>query len=1047
MTHTLRSLALVFFGLMWGCSANDGVGYAAATPGTGKLGDECQKSEDCESTFCVDSGGGNGRCSQRCGTSGDCPDIDNWACVNSGVSGLNLCACRLTETSEVCGDGLDNDCDGVADDCRICGGEVVANDDPLNCGKCDNACRADQSCKKGACSCPANLPDNCGVCTSTRADGRHCGTCGTVCGEGQACVEGKCVCPEGTADTFCQTGGCVDVTTNADNCGACGTSCTLGSTCTDGKCVCPTEGQKFCDAVGCVDPKTSPTNCGACGNACSADKVCLDGKCGCAEGKALCGDSCVDLQTDAAHCGACETACGTAQACVGGKCGCENLGLTVCGSACANVQTDAKHCGGCDKACKAGERCSAGSCVCDSNLYCSETCAASTDVANCGVCGNQCGTGQTCSALSCVCQGTGLSACGTSCVALQTDEANCGTCGSACLTGQTCLSGKCGCNYTTQTYCATSQSCVYLTSDAANCGTCGNACKAGQTCSTGTCRCTTTGLTYCDQAAACTNLLTDANNCGTCGTVCRSGETCTSGMCKCPTGQTYCEVAGKCVTLSTDSANCGTCGNACPATQTCLASVCKCPLSTQKYCDTACIDVYADATNCGACGNVCPADTSCKSATCACTDTTKTLCSNACYDLKTDKNHCGTCATACSGNLVCTAGQCVCPVPVVGTAVRLTSNALHDAKPSAAWNGTHVGVAYIQALTATGATFDVRFARLNSDGTIASDAAITDYTSNTSASCTMVSSPKVVWNGKEFAVLWVQNAATTGVRQLMFLRLDAEGNPNGAPVMVGDGTVVSASTYSSLVANLAWSETGQTFAVVFGEGSRFAFRLIGKDGLTLGTPFIANESWSSSESHPLQLGVAPAGTWAVASGNSYDVNFSLFNADGSRTSPLAKLATTADYSYSRWPSMVFDGTTWATAWIAYTPAYDIYVNRGTVANTPQRLIPTVSPAMFGGVNLAMTGSALAVGFSERTSSTSTAYRYRVQRFGLPATLTTALPALHAAVDVVPTYTITDPGDVALTSAGSGRVLAVWSDNRWGSVRELYAAPVDLQSCP
>ncbi|MEK7607097.1 MAG: MopE-related protein [Patescibacteria group bacterium] len=57
--------------------------------------------------------------------------------------------------------------------------------------------------------------------------------------------------------------------------------------------------------------------------------------------------------------------------------------------------------------------------------------------------GQLCTDGQSCTAGTCVCP-TGTTLCGANCRALQEDEANCGGCNIACTSGDICTSGKCG---------------------------------------------------------------------------------------------------------------------------------------------------------------------------------------------------------------------------------------------------------------------------------------------------------------------------------------------------------------------------------------------------------------------------------------------------------------------------------------------------------------------------------------------------------------------------------------------------------------------------
>src|SRR5690606_3426517 len=105
-----------------------------------------------------------------------------------------VCACVPDSTEEVCGDGIDNECNGLVDDCQICNGKPVPKDDPANCGACGKYCRSDQICSLGQCSCPPVTPFECtGACVDLDVDDQNCGNCGVACAPGQSCQSGVCV--------------------------------------------------------------------------------------------------------------------------------------------------------------------------------------------------------------------------------------------------------------------------------------------------------------------------------------------------------------------------------------------------------------------------------------------------------------------------------------------------------------------------------------------------------------------------------------------------------------------------------------------------------------------------------------------------------------------------------------------------------------------------------------------------------------------------------------------------------------------------------------
>jgi hypothetical protein len=366
--------------------------------------------------------------------------------------------------------------------------------------------------------------------------------------------------------------------------------------------------------------------------------------------------------------------------------------------------------------------------------------------------------------------------------------------------------------------------------------------------------------------------------------------------------------------------------------------------------------------------------------------------------------------------------------------VRLTNNALHEAQPSAAWDGTHIGLAYTQAINTTGYS-QIRFALLNPDGTLVSDAAITSYTGTSEG---VTSPPELIWNGTEYALTWIAYSSGT---QVFFLRLDETGTPKGTAVNVASATSLG---FTPSEHHLAWSGTYKGYAIVTAWREYLAFRRIGADATTLETPnLVTRSNYYGYVPRKLRMVVAPDDTWGVASGDGGGVRFTLFNADGSRTLSPATLSTSV-YSSSMWPSLIHDGKAWLTAWVA-SSGRDILVNRGSMSSVLGTLVTSASTNGIGDVQLTKVGSNLAVGWTETTGTTSSSlYRYRVQRFTLPTSTFTVTPALHAAVDVLATENIQSTGDVALVSTGTG-LLAIWADNRWGT-REMYAAVLDLGSC-
>ena len=174
---------------------------------------------DCSGRRCGDDG-----CGGSCGTC----EL-GWTCDDDGK-----CGCEASG-DEVC-DGVDNDCNGVAD---------------------DGFCPEEGPCTRGVC-------DAAGECTQLAVDSRLC-TDGSQCTLTDACVSGECV---GTGELDCDDG---------DPCTADGCDPAAGCThepfdgpCDDGN-VCTAD--EACSGGRCVPGR--PTDCND-GNPCTRDR-CMEG--------------------------------------------------------------------------------------------------------------------------------------------------------------------------------------------------------------------------------------------------------------------------------------------------------------------------------------------------------------------------------------------------------------------------------------------------------------------------------------------------------------------------------------------------------------------------------------------------------------------------------------------------------------------------------------------------------------------------------------------------------------------------------------------------
>jgi hypothetical protein len=289
--------------------------------------------------------------------------------------------------------------------------------------------------------------------------------------------------------------------------------------------------------------------------------------------------------------------------------------------------------------------------------YCTDV---SSDVDNCGACDHVCDLpnvdGHDCVAGACtvVSCDAGYDDCDTNAqtgceVHLLSDRLNCGTCGIACGADEICEAGSCQGCAAGEEVCG--NSCVDTDTDPANCGGCGQACDLTNVdqhgCVAGVCTVVScdAGFGDCDADASngCeVDLLTSVSNCGDCGQACDLTNVdehgcvagaCTVVSCDANFGDCDADAQNGCeVDLLTSVSNCGDCGQACDTG------------AGEDCCGGSCIDLDEDESNCGACGDACATGENC--------------CGGDCTDLTTDVDNCGACGRACATGEECTGGTC-----------------------------------------------------------------------------------------------------------------------------------------------------------------------------------------------------------------------------------------------------------------------------------------------------------------------------------------------------------------------------------------------------
>jgi hypothetical protein len=619
--------------------------------------------------------------------------------------------------SPACGDGTDDDCDGLSDaddpDCRACAqdADCVAADPCARFACVDGRCRADRDALEGA------------ACD----DGNPC-TTNDLCRDG-LCVAAPVVCEQ--FDTPCTVGRCDPaaggcIVEHRPDGAVChdGDPCTIGDVCTDGLCA---GSARDCGGLDgeCVVGACDPVD-GACravprpdgvpctdGAPCSGPDVCSAGTCAgppvaCEAGP--CEVGVCDPASGACHVvpAADGTACDDADPCTEAD---------ICGAgACAGRPRD---CGALDGACVVGI-CApdTGECravprpddtPCDDGSLCTadETCRG----------GSCAGTPLDCTELDGVCRVGICDPATGACAALPVGDGTACDDGDACTTTDVCTEGRCVGEVVDCTrlgsLCARgrcdadSGACVAEPiNEAAPCDD-GNPCTADDVCGAGACA--GAGLDCTALDGPCT--VGQCNDQGGCvavprldGTACETGDLCDeTGVCSAGVCQT---AARDCSALDTDCAR-GTCdprngacvavpapdatpcddGSVCTELDACLAGQCQGHPKNCLFLDTPCTEGACDPDVPGGCyarpvvdgipcssGNRCQVGEACTAGVCRgtpaeCPDPPPGSCRVAVCDPLT-----GACGfadspdgTPCNDGAFCTVGE-TCQAGVCGAA-------------------------------------------------------------------------------------------------------------------------------------------------------------------------------------------------------------------------------------------------------------------------------------------------------------------------------------------------------------------------------------------
>ncbi len=254
---------------------------------------------------------------------------------------------------------------------------VTVEGNPLHCGRCNNACAADQECLVGTCvaRCTGATTRCAATCVNLASDPAHCGACTTACPAGHRCTAGACELACAAGQSAC-AGACVDTAVDVTNCGACGRRCAATERCRAGACV----------ATGAGAPCVRNTDCGAsaptcfpeaigwqggyCTRQCARDADCAAGSSCISDGSA---NFCLRTCTAASGCRAgylCRAA-GTVSVCYPS---CTANPSALCGASTCNSATGVcRFVCASDGDCVAGSRCNTASprrCQCSASTNC-----------------------------------------------------------------------------------------------------------------------------------------------------------------------------------------------------------------------------------------------------------------------------------------------------------------------------------------------------------------------------------------------------------------------------------------------------------------------------------------------------------------------------------------------------------------------------------------------------------------------------------------------------------------------------------------------------
>lgn len=281
------------------------------------------------------------------------------------------------------------------------------------------------------------------------------------------------------------------------------------------------------------------------------------------------------------------------------------------------------------------------------------------------------------------------------------------------------------------------------------------------------------------------------------------------------------------------------------------------------------------------------------------------------------------------------------------------------------------------------------------------------------------SSPRAVWGGQEWGVVWQQASETAGVNEVVFQRVGSDGRPLGEPQKLGEARLPQhevAWTGAGYVA--VWAQTRTDAGGVDGVRVRF----IDADGQPAQTPLDLPASFDVNH---LAIAWAPLGGGMIAYTRGRNGEGGLYLTPVDEASQLRatqRLAETPTLS----PAVVFGDGAWGVAWLDRSSAMPsdlvfVVVNDGAQPVSNVRRMENAGAQ--GNVHLAFGLSTFGVGWS------------RLDPMG---TLKPFVTLFDSAGDVLATPPIPGPEGFGLVTdmawLDPNFFGVAWQDNRTDAVR-------------